>query len=440
MRSRTRITPTVIPAGNANYKRHNHLPPPPSFANPIVENVNYPTAVYTFGSSIDSSETMVDELPFGKYQGTVKHEKKEYRMFAISSTDPIRVQTITGVPPAPHSVEITGGFLPYTYLRTRASILSPVSGTMSFNWQQASFYALKEMRPKFSDLSLANDLIELQQIKDLAKPFGRAKSRIGKAANATLWLEFGVKPTVDSILGTMDLIRSLPDKIRDLKNRANRLQTRHYRGYSALESLALPSDPASFATIENAGDFREVGIKAIYRWVKKPIYSATLKFRYDVSSLTDLEYQVRAWSQALGIDKPLSVAWNAIPFSFVVDWFVNVGDWIDSLQPESVLPIVIEDFSHSVKYSYKAEALLSYWKGLLVCPIGSQQTSYYERRRDIPSTVAQWELNMPRLGSFILGAALIAQAVDARKSKPFTRRPPTPRWLNFSRVKANQIR
>lgn len=33
---------------------------------------------------------------------------------------------------------------------------------------------------------------------------------------------------------------------------------------------------------------------------------------------------------AWGIDNPLSVAWEVTPFSFVIDWFVNVGDFIGS--------------------------------------------------------------------------------------------------------------
>lgn len=32
-----------------------------------------------------------------------------------------------------------------------------------------------------------------------------------------------------------------------------------------------------------------------------------------------------------GLDNPLSVAWEVVPFSFVVDWFVNVGDFLGSL-------------------------------------------------------------------------------------------------------------
>lgn len=35
----------------------------------------------------------------------------------------------------------------------------------------------------------------------------------------------------------------------------------------------------------------------------------------------------------LGLTRPLSTAWESFPWSFVADWFVNVGAWLDAIQP-----------------------------------------------------------------------------------------------------------
>lgn len=36
---------------------------------------------------------------------------------------------------------------------------------------------------------------------------------------------------------------------------------------------------------------------------------------------------------AFGLTDPVSVAWELIPFSFVVDWFVDVGTWLEAVKP-----------------------------------------------------------------------------------------------------------
>jgi hypothetical protein len=314
------------------------------------------------------------------------------------------------------------------------------------------------MKPKFSDMSLANDVLELNQIKDLIHPFGRDRIKrldprnkrpelspkgqlLSAAANAELWYSFGVKPLVDDIKGIAELIRSIPKTIADIRRRGERLQTRHFQRKLDLQGISLPADTTT--VVENPlPDFRQVSLVTQNRWLTSPVYHATLKFRYDVASLTDLALACSAWTQAAGLDKPLTVAWNAIPFSFVVDWFVDVGEWIDSLQADPVLPIVIEDFSHSVKWSYRADVTIKFWNGIYTAPLGVGDHSYYERRRDIPSTTSTLHFGLPSVQQLSLGAALLVQGAESfiRRKRTPTRMPPKPFWLDYSRVKPNQIR
>lgn len=53
--------------------------------------------------------------------------------------------------------------------------------------------------------------------------------------------------------------------------------------------------------------------------------SMRVKARYQVKNAA-----VKRLSQ-LGITNPLEVAWELVPFSFVIDWFIPVGDFISSL-------------------------------------------------------------------------------------------------------------
>ena len=295
------------------------------------------------------------------------------------------------------------------------------------------------MRPKFSDMSLANDVLEIRQIADLCRPFGKIQKVLGrdgrgllsKLSNLLLWKKFGVDPTVQSLLGVCELIRKLPDKIADLRRRGKRLQTRHYSRPMDIGGQ-LPADGELYSGFTTS-DYRYTVGSIAYTWRQTPVYHATLKFRYAVEQLTDVELMVRAWLEAAGLNRLASVIWNAIPFSFVVDWFVNVGDCMESLLHDPAIPIVIEDFSHSVKYSYRADVTHSMYKGACVFPIAYGETSYYERRRDIPATYSRLEFVPIRESSLVLGAALIGQAAGFLKESNRRRKLPRVVWVQFDR-------
>jgi hypothetical protein len=52
----------------------------------------------------------------------------------------------------------------------------------------------------------------------------------------------------------------------------------------------------------------------------------------------------------LGLINPLSVAWEIVPLSFVADWFLPIGNWLNSLTADAGLEIL--DSSRQLKKSY----------------------------------------------------------------------------------------
>lgn len=52
------------------------------------------------------------------------------------------------------------------------------------------------------------------------------------------------------------------------------------------------------------------------------------RFRYRQGADVAITNPNLALAGQLGLINPLSLAWEIVPFSFVADWFVNVGDWL----------------------------------------------------------------------------------------------------------------
>jgi hypothetical protein len=67
---------------------------------------------------------------------------------------------------------------------------------------------------------------------------------------------------------------------------------------------------------------------------------ATLQIRLKQSRTYQLTYELEeelSFSRQLGLLDPLSIAWEMIPYSFVVDWFIPIGTYLETLNQASKL-------------------------------------------------------------------------------------------------------
>lgn len=117
---------------------------------------------------------------------------------------------------------------------------------------------------------------------------------------ANLWLEyhFGWEPLVKDIGSAIDLLQK-PINDRPIVKRARTQKV-----------LATPYSTTGFYGTE------------AYRSTHSMSWTATVggKFRITNPNLF--------LANRLGLANPLSVAWELVPFSFVVDWFVNVSEFL----------------------------------------------------------------------------------------------------------------
>lgn len=63
-----------------------------------------------------------------------------------------------------------------------------------------------------------------------------------------------------------------------------------------------------------------------------------------------------------GVLNPLSVAWELVPLSFVVDWFIPVGKFLTNVVPPQGVSYIDGWISYNARGSTHNETNLSYWK------------------------------------------------------------------------------
>lgn len=147
----------------------------------------------------------------------------------------------------------------------------------------------------------------------------RALAR-GSKSVASLWLEyhFGWSPLVQDIYGSLDVIAGTPPVYVNSKFTASATKTGEY-----------------------------VDVYKPYKLFTKQVWSCGVKYQCNVEVTSPGSLKL----SQLGIVNPLSVAWEVVPFSFVVDWFLPVGRFLESMTDTVGLKISRVQQTHYRKYS-----------------------------------------------------------------------------------------
>jgi hypothetical protein len=91
-------------------------------------------------------------------------------------------------------------------------------------------------------------------------------------------------------------------------------------------------------------------VKAQY--IQRPIYHATMRYTYTLPMLAKAEEQVKVRLDNLGVRLDPSIIWNAIPFSFLIDWVIDVSAFLRSFARDNwPISTVVQEFCHSMTYS-----------------------------------------------------------------------------------------
>lgn len=164
-------------------------------------------------------------------------------------------------------------------------------------------------------------------------PRGRSKIRATDASSAHLGMVYGVLPLMGDIYASTEAWRAL--QARKRKYRASG---------TARSELTTGNYPGNDFDVNN-----EFEVRVGYDVILSEDISATL---------------------SLGLQDPAGIVWEGIPFSFVIDWFLPIGDYLDRL---SILPRLsytrvgkttkITQHSRQVVGSQKGWSACSQWNG-----------------------------------------------------------------------------
>lgn len=217
-------------------------------------------------------------------------------------------------------------------------VVNPVDTWIPQDWDY--LYRLRHIRPPDSlvrdigleafarfqtqfpeEVKIPNFFWELREIGELIPRLSATLSET--AANGMLTYSFGWAPLLGDLkkLGNLcETVRARLKHLIDTWGRSTRL------GYERLGCWTHELPDHHWYVTGSRG--LTIGYK-LGRWKTDIRVGGQLFHMLD--SLSSIEGTIRAFIGALGLSNPAAVVWEALPFSFMADWFLNVSGYLDAL-------------------------------------------------------------------------------------------------------------
>lgn len=301
--------------------------------------------------------------------------------------------------------------------------------------------SLRRMMPGIkAELSLINSIIELKDFRSyvgLLRNFqGRLKNLPGtiaawfelaknapkatlrevsrKAAGGFLGWKFAIEPLLSDISSIHAALSRTQRRINALVTRAGRRQRRHYTvnwiEFPNVEEQAYnPGNvywPWLLASTQLYGSRRKV----VY---KPTTFHAEIEFSYYLTQYQVENARMLGMLDALGVNPNPAIIWNALPWSFVIDWVLGVSRWLDSMKTRNMEPMInIHRYLWSVRRERDIFVTREVQRNYLNLPVLQSapmpviHETAYRRDVGIPSWNSFYTSGISQ-NELILGAALV---------------------------------
>lgn len=227
----------------------------------------------------------------------------------------------------PNNQRYVGSFI--TNLASYSQPNLSVASMLGSAWAAEAYSKMKPTKPEFSAL---NAMYELRELPQLLRQ-RLSESNLRNMGNYYLALEFGWKPLLRDIRNLVSVQSKAQDRLKQLL----RDNGRPVRRRVLLRDLSSPNDSTAGTAY---GSLQPVLSTQYY--VSQPTWRRTTYFRERIWASARMRYWLPggprdiAWNRKMmarlyGLSPSPAVIYNMIPWSWLVDWFSNLGSLIENL-------------------------------------------------------------------------------------------------------------
>lgn len=281
-----------------------------------------------------------------------------------------------------HGGHHSGSYTSHLLARSEAAAFHGVNYGVPLPLETYEAYvnrAAELIKPDLTELSIPNFIFELRDLKSLVSLWKRRYSWVQNLGSATLNLQFGVLPTIGDVTR---MIQSVDNTSRALDRHQRLAGKRQTRNITLLDEV-----------VSGTGEFVPfAGSEAFWSsTVRRKVECYIVYTPQAIPGYGSFATEVRARLDALGFELNPAIIWNAIPFTFLFDWFINIGKWLDRFKLDTLeLPILWSDSFCQYKEEYVLKSHYShdstspsYSPGFLV-PAWVSHHTFFERAIAFP--------------------------------------------------------
>lgn len=172
-----------------------------------------------------------------------------------------------------------------------------------------------------------------------------AGSVVGVAAENFLQWKFAVAPLISDVRAVRRALKSLEKKINHLVTNEGRVRTSHWSTSRTLGSASAREISFAFggAPKFDEGPYLDAPNSSILRIAASEVEAqihVELRYNYNLTQYQRENARLLALQDSLGVNFNPAIIWNAIRWTFLVDWMVNVSSYLDQFKVGHMEPKV----------------------------------------------------------------------------------------------------
>jgi len=203
---------------------------------------------------------------------------------------------------------------------------------------------IPEIRTKVSLLNFIWELQDASSIRESVRNFVltlRAKGlHLGSRTLADLWLQasFNVLPFVSDVQKMYSALSSAKERVKKFLDEEGKVRTHHWsytwREYESREQTSAPYYIGYYPNVLGQC-FSTSNILA-----KPSKFHMQIEYRFNLSDYQREHAYMLSLLDMFGINYNPAIVWNAMRWSFLVDWVLGVSQYLDSLRVSHMQPSV----------------------------------------------------------------------------------------------------